>query len=539
MNKSTPSKRARLSKNRSPSEQLRVRHGKLSERTVSELLFFAFTTGMDGSLSCSYQGITKTLRFKAGKLTEAKSNDPHDSSEWILHEMGKLKDGFATGKNGKAPDHTLRLLSEQIRSGIMQPNEIDEFMHRRVRRILHDLMSWEHGEYVLELTRKPRPESTLKVHRSIPEMILREMKTAPNPAGLSKLLTNPGTPIEQVPNTGAIQAIIKLTAIEQRVLRAVGTANDIRDIVRREGLGFEAASRILLGLEAVGLVRILRPKQKSTPVEKKPKSKPVRKAVPKPAVTTKPAKPKSSETADESDEFDLMLADDGIHNLDTSSFTTDAQVRKYLLEILHLGLKWDPYTVLGLDSHCKDEEIEDRYQSMTSKIFAFQKFSSGETLEYLSSALNLLEESRTILLQKSLRRKFDSIYSIVDVGKKIRAADLEHKKSIQAFKEKRIPLAIVHLKFAIFLDPRNSDFQYKLIYMMAQNRRLWKMARLLYDQALNTFGTNAHILALSGHLYHKAGDKIRARMEYTKALKIDPEQGLARQGMAILDRMKR
>jgi len=71
---------------------------------------------------------------------------------------------------------------------------------------------------------------------------------------------------------------------------------------------------------------------------------------------------------------------------------------------------------------------------------------------------------------------------------------------------------------------------------MAQNRRLRAVARLLQQHCLEHFGTNANIVALSGLLYHRSGDKVKARMEYLKAIKIDPEQELAQRGLALIDR---
>ncbi|MBN1550078.1 DUF4388 domain-containing protein [bacterium] len=518
-------------KTRTASEQLRVRHGKLSERTVSELLFFAFTTDMDGTLACSHQGITKTLRFKSGKLIDARSNDPHDSPQWILYEMGKLDRGFTSNDAMMDQDQqsgqTIKLLSDQIRQGIMQPNEIDEFMHRRVRRILHDLMAWREGEYVLELSKLPRTDPPLKVHRSIPEMILREMKTAPDPVGLKEMIENPGLKVEQGAET---VNKINLTAIEQRILKATSKVNTIQAVSKEMGLGLEATSRILLGLGAVGLIRIFFSKKQRKP-ELKPDQTP-----------TEPAVPETSDAVEEmpekkDDDLESLIKDEPFKTTFIRDIKTEEQAKYYLIELIQLSFEWNPYTFLGLDNHCKDTEIEQIYDQSVKFITSLNRFEEKSVKDMIASVMALLEEARTILLNNTLRARFDTLNSVVDVQKKIHLGSKEHRKGLQAFKDKRLPLALVHIKFAAFLEPRNSEYQYKLIYLMAQNPRLWALARLLQIHCLDRFGTNPNIIALSGLLYHRSGDKIKARSEYQRALSMDSEHELARHGMAIIDRL--
>jgi len=517
---------------RTPSEQLRVRHGKLSDRTVCDLLFFAYTTGMDGVLTCSKNKLIKALRFKSGKLLEAKSNDPYDSSQWILNEMGKLQEGFQS-KTTPPPiqqGQTLKLLTDQIRSGALLPNEIDEFMHRRVRRILHDLMSWTEGDYILELSKIPRTEPALKVHRSIPEMILREMKTAPDPVGLKNILEAPDTLVEPTTHLDNVSEI-KLTAIEQRLMKATTRKTTVKKIASSEGIGLEPTARILLGLHALSLVRV-----RLTPAAAPDKPKPVS----KPRVVDIPDKSKSDSAEVETSEF---LSEKDFLDLQNTkkkgvgAYSDNvANSRKYLLEQMEIAFSWDPYKILELNTHCTDEDIVREYERKHEHVLSLQSFTTDESKGLLTAMLSLIEETRTILSNATLRRQFDFIRKIVDVRKKIASATQEHRKGMQAFRSKRLPLAIVHLKFAAFLEPSNADYQYRLVYLMAQNRRLWSIARLLQQRCLERFGTNPHILALSGLLYHRTGDTVKARLDYTKALKMDPELDLAKHGLEILDR---
>ncbi len=531
----------------SSSEQLRVRHGKLTERSVIELLFSGYTTGMDGTLTCSQNSIIKTLRFKSGKLLDARSNDPQDSSAWILHEMGRLEGDFQNDyeeikDNDKIS--TMNLLSQQIKKGVMQPSEIDEFMHRRVRRILHDLMSWREGEYVLELSKIPRADPPLKVHRSIPEMILREIKTAADPVGLEELIGNPSTMVLTITDNQDVKANVRLTAIEQRIFKSIRKSREIREIAMFEGLGIELTVRILLGLAAVNLIKVpyrelftsqksevetkvtkVTTSHKSRVVESSPKPKP---APPKP----KPPVKEVITTLDQDllDSFEVQGA-----AIKTGNYA-DEKARKYLIEKLQLGFLWNPYMILDVETYSKYEDIEKAYRTEMDKVTKFGDFVSKTTLDYQASYLTLLAEARTVLLSETLRRRFDSIAAIIDVEKKLKTARKIHKKSLEAFKDKRLAMAILNLKFAIFLDPKYREYQYKLIYVMIQNRRLWAMARLLQMECLENFGTNANIVALSGLIYHKTGDRVKARVEYVKALKIDPSQDLARQGLEIIDK---
>ncbi len=502
-------------KYRTPSEQLRVRHGRLSERTVSELLFFAFTTGMDGTLACSHTQTVKTLRFKAGKLLEARSNDPQDSAEYILHEMGVIEDSFKS-KPPPADEiqpnqtNTYRLLAEQIKIGRMQPGEIDEFIHRRFRRILHDLMSWREGSYVLELSRIPKIEPALKVHRSIPEMILREMKTAPDPCGLRELLANPQTEIEPLSLAQDFLPLIKLTAVEQRILRAVRKPLSLAFISREEGLGLEATARIILGLHSVSLLKIT---SHSIP------SGELTQPITQPTITDS----RTSQTAQSGRSDGTDTREKPARPLDVTSSG-----------ILERAMTFNPYITLDVADTLSLDAIERKYRHLSEQISSMSISSSKETQDELASVHALLEEAWTILSTLSLRTRFDTIRRTVDIQKKIQSAVTEQKRGLQAFKDKHLNLAVIHLKFAAFLDPSNSDYYYKLIYLCGQNRRLWRFARILEEFAVERFGTNATILALSGFLYHRINDPVRARDDYEKALQMDPDNELARQGLGVI-----
>jgi len=100
---------------------------------------------------------------------------------------------------------------------------------------------------------------------------------------------------------------------------------------------------------------------------------------------------------------------------------------------------------------------------------------------------------------------------------------LEYRKGKQAIRNKRLALGIVYIKFALFLDSRNADYHYQLIYLQTKNRKLLKTARLLQEYCVDNFGTNARILALSGLIYHRAGQKEKAREEYLAALQMNSE----------------
>lgn len=510
---------------RTPSEQLRVRHGTLSDRTVCELLFFAYTTGMNGTLACNLGDTTKSLRFKSGFLIEAKSSDPLDSSYYILHEMGKFKDSqpASTDSVPDEKDQTLKMLSDRIQKGMMQPGEIDEFMHRRVRRILHDLMSWAEGDYVMEMSRVTRPDPPLKVHRSIPEMIMREIKVAPDPVGLRKILAQPDTSVEPVMGHDT-KFTINLTAVEKRVLKSIRKPVSIRSATTAEGMGLEAFSRILLGLHALGMIRI---RFDSVAPPQPPPGPTARKA---PDTRSPEPEPVSDVLSEE--DFKDMLESSGL-DLDSDG----PEIEKGILnQIIESGFQWDPYDVLDVDIHSSTEQINQAYYRKYNQINSYLSSPYAEIQEYAMSALNLLEESKTILTNMTLRNQFDSIRNTVDIRQKLQMANHEYRKGMQAYRTKRAPLAIVHLKFAIYLDDRNADYHHRLIYIMIQNQKQWKAARMLIDRCLTEFGTNPHIMALSGLLHHRRGSTAQARIDYGRALQMDPELAIARQGMEILNR---
>lgn len=511
---------------RTPSDQLRVRHGRLSERTVCELLFFAFTTGMDGTLACSQNAIIKTLRFKAGKLLEARSNDPQDSSEYILHEMGVIREPLSVRIEPAfqlqlGQSNTYKLLAEQIKIGRMQPSEIDEFIHRRFRRILHDVMSWREGNYVLELSRIPKAEPALKVHRSIPEMILREMKTAPDPWGLRELLSAPQTVIEPLSIASDFIPLIKLTAVEQRIFKAVQKPMSLSLLSRQEGLGLEATARITLGLNAISLLKI------------------AFQSVPSDAINSLRTQSTSTTHSDSEDPKHSNNAASSVPpetlNNPTSHEVSFESMARLILE---KALTFNPYEIFDVEDTSSFSDIEQKYRLLSDRISSGSHHASKEIFDVCVSVLSVLEEAWTILSTQSLRTRFDTISRIVDVEKRINASNTELRRGLQAFKEKHLNLAIIHLKFASLLDPANSDFYYKLIYLAGQNRRLWTYARMLQEFSLNQFGTNATILALSGFLHNRTNDLVLAKKDFENALKIDPDNDLARQGLGIILKRK-
>jgi tetratricopeptide (TPR) repeat protein len=244
--------------------------------------------------------------------------------------------------------------------------------------------------------------------------------------------------------------------------------------------------------------------------------------------------------SNELDELDAMLlSSDGSDILDTSSIKTDTQALSYLVDRIQDSFSWDPYQVLGVEHHDSRDAIELAYTRRLDAISDFRKLCSPATKDYLASYLAILEEARSILTSVTLRQRFNQLKAIVEPQKKLNATVAEHKRSLRAFKVKRLALSMVHLKFAIYLDPRNAEYQYKLIYLASQNRRLWAMGKLLQEYCLEHFGTNPTIIALAGLLHHQIGNKIKARSYYERALKMDPEHELARQGINILNKPTR
>ncbi len=533
-------------------DQLRVKQGKLTDITLAELLYFGARTGMDGMITCSLKGVVKSLQFRAGKLIAAKSNDPHDSPAWILYEMGIVEEDYGQKVSQNAnisSTTTISLLSEQIQKGSMQPNEIEEFMHRRVRRILHDLMSWRDGDYVMELSDVPKFDPALKVQRSIPEMILREVKTCPDPVGLRELMEDPDTMVEQVPVNQHLSQVIQLTAIEQRILKVIRKKIPIRDIIMYEGLGLELTARIILGFTSVGLIRA-HYRRKGFAPEKPPQITEAEIPPPKPD-TPKPETPKPSPEPPQqknqvsaelseldqalNEEVEKLLSQESIEK-SPKSIKSDDEARNFLLAKIKSGFHWDPYLILEVDNHCSKNEIESSYREKIDQVTAFRPFISKYTSEYVASYMAMLEESRTILINDSIRKQFDAIQALIDVEKKMKMAASCHKRYQDAMKTKRPILAIIYLKFAIYLDSNFPEYHYKLIYTMTQNRRLRIMSRLLQEHCLERFGTNAHLLALAGLIHYTFGDIPKAKEEYMKALKLDSENDLAQRGLASLNK---
>lgn len=232
-------------------DELSIR-GDLATTTVPDLLRTFLQNRETGRLVCRAVGVEKQVFLQDGRIVFATSTDPDERLGENLLVRGRLTARhYVEASRMIRPGRKLGVILVDLRA--LDPDDLMSAVENQVKDILHDLCSWNHGDYQLvvgDIDRDAIPTLTLSTENIILEGIRRTRSW-------SRVVKGIGS-IEAVPVPAGSTAMLyklDLTEEEQEVLARVNGQSTIEQICQVSYLSNFETCRILWALQVVGAIR--------------------------------------------------------------------------------------------------------------------------------------------------------------------------------------------------------------------------------------------------------------------------------------------
>lgn len=199
----------------------------------------------------------------------------------------------------------------------------------------------------------------------------------------------------------------------------------------------------------------------------------------------------------------------------------------------------DYYKLLGVSSSATQEEIKKAFFRLAKKYHPDRH--RGDNTGSYEAKFAQINEAYNLLKDEASKDEYDKKYR--DLGRKSKrsahekyqAEELYHT-ALKAIKIKDVNSAIDLLKAAIRLEPEKAEYYSTLGTALSEKPRRLHEAREICEKAVEMEPYDVDNYVNLGMVYRKAGLEIRARKQFEKALRWDPNHRLARAQLGVSNR---
>ena len=213
-------------------------------------------------------------------------------------------------------------------------------------------------------------------------------------------------------------------------------------------------------------------------------------------------------------------------------------------EKVHLARQQNYYALLELDHKADEDSIRKRYYQMARKYHPdalkgiVAEACRAEAEEFFAT----VTDAYNTLTRKEQRKEYDQHLSSLAPQDRDRReqrpaelAKLNFNSGKRALAAGELHDATQFFRNAVQLDPDQGEYHRELGIVEMRNPRWQKSAEESLRRAIELEQTDARAFAYLGRMYQKNGLKRRASEAYQMALEWDPENKMAREGLAALE----
>lgn len=224
----------------------------LAETSLAEMLFTIHRHRVPGKLEVSREEVVKRLYISDGAIVYAGSSDRADSLGAYLYRIGKLnrKDLVETMRRREQAGmrHGQLLLEE----GFFSPSELYEAIRGQMESIVWSIFAWAEGEVRFAIGEALEP-SQVRIHLPIRQVIIRGIKSVPDPRGLVARLGKRTTVLRACYNPEELIEAA-LDADEFRLLRLVDGRKSLFDVCNAGPFSVSENARLLYAFHVLRLL---------------------------------------------------------------------------------------------------------------------------------------------------------------------------------------------------------------------------------------------------------------------------------------------
>lgn len=316
-------------------------NGALGEGVLAGLLREIYVSRRTGVLRLESGGVTRSMRFNEGRLTQASSSLPEERLGESLVRGGHIGETDLNQALALGPSHGIALGRALVELGVLERGHAEGLLTTHVRHSVAKAFGWVDGRYSFEDEAPRTPErAELSPRVATGDMILEALRGIHDPdvvryglGDLDRILGLSNDPLLRFQP-------VTLSPADGFVLSRVDGVLSAREVIQLIPLPVDDALRSLLGLLSTGIVEYLplppRRAAKNATSATQPQGRPVA-----PPVSTATSQPSPAARAPTS--------------------AADEQRGREIVE-LHAALKVRThYEMLGLERGASESEIKTAY----------------------------------------------------------------------------------------------------------------------------------------------------------------------------------
>jgi curved DNA-binding protein CbpA len=196
----------------------------------------------------------------------------------------------------------------------------------------------------------------------------------------------------------------------------------------------------------------------------------------------------------------------------------------------------DYYKILGISPSASDEEVKLAFFRLAKKYHP-DRHRDAKDGEF-DIKFTQINEAYNLLKDKASRTEYDKRFKTVirktegTAQDKYRSEEL-FGAAVQALKKNDVNSAIDLLKAAVRLEPDKAEYYSFLGTALAEKPRRLHEAREMCEKAVEIEPYDVDNYIRLGMVYRKAGLDMRARKQFEKALRWEPDHPVARKELGL------
>ncbi len=476
--------------------------GKIKDVSLVKLLVYLNRNRKTGTLSLRTPVFTKEIYLHAGDAIFASSTYEDDR----LGEMLLKTDKITVEQYDKSVEILKSSRKRQgailVELGYITPKDLFWGVKYQVKEIIHSMFLLEDAAYEFKEGQIPTQEViTLKM--SMGNLIYEGVKKIDNWTRIRNEMPDTDSVLRLSADPLTLFQGIELSPQDRKVLSLIDGKKMIKEVIEISWLGSFEALKILYVLWAIGII------EQTTAIQAEAAAGETAGTREEPALLDEILRPHPEE------EESLLKRIDSL-------YPKLGGLSKY--ELLEIDSGADTEAIKKNYYRLAKEFHPDRYFSVTDDSV---KAKLTEIFDAITRAYNTLKDEKT---REEYLRAAISPKKETGPSSEIRAEE-QFRRGVEEFKKGNFWGAVENFKWATKLTPKSAQYWSYLSLAFSKMPGRLKDAEEALLAAIKLEPFNADHYANLGLVYMKAGVKKRARSNFEKALKIDPSNEKAKNGL--------
>lgn len=463
--------------------------GLLKHFPLADILLDLQRSDATGVLEMRHDAAAKQIFFSKGIMVFAASNCEEDRIEEVLLRDNRITtDQYYQAANmmsGTGKSRTKAL----VEMGIIEPHDLVTAVKRQSEEIILSLFQWEEGR--VTLIEGPLPSQIPVLKLSAANLIFHGIKRI-NKAEYFKSVCPPlDTILYYSEEPINLFQDIRITEKDQHVLSLIDSKVTIKELLSLSSLGEFLTMKTICALLSTRMIvpigKGFIPDKNIIKILKKPQK--------------------------DVDSAFIAKVDDIFERLETMDY----------------------YRILGIGRKASQDEVKRAFYGCAKEFHPDRHFGvSSEAIKIRLNAIFVcINEANRILSNQAERAKYDRNLSI-RTGKPEASpgerAKVKFQQGQAMLRKERYEDAAILFRQALYFDSSVAGYHFFLGMTYAKQNKLHESVKAITD-ALDIDPQNADYVVELGRIYLTLGFKARAKSSFEKAIKLDPTNRKAQEGL--------